>query len=39
MAFKYSTDYDVALKLLETSGQLPRIITQLEQGFISFITT
>ncbi|XP_051762127.1 nascent polypeptide-associated complex subunit alpha, muscle-specific form isoform X2 [Ctenopharyngodon idella] len=24
-------DYDVALKLLETSGQLPRIITQLEQ--------
>ncbi|ROI57081.1 PHD finger protein 11 [Anabarilius grahami] len=31
IAFKYSTDYDVALKLLEASGQLPSIITQLEQ--------
>ncbi len=31
---KYSTDYDVALKVLGASGRLPCIITQLEQGTV-----
>lgn len=35
-----STDFDVALKVLEASERLPMIITQLEQGitFITFFT-